>query len=356
MRQRLLPALVLVLAAGHARGEPPVASARGGEVLRTVPEFTTFMALARSAWAKRSKAAAWRDAAPGVREVRVRSSVDGSLQPALFFDSGSRRAKPLLVVLHSWSADYRQHDGIPYALWAARNDWVFIHPEHRGPYHRPQATASRLAQRDVLDALRWARRHARVDPARIYLVGFSGGAMTALVLVGRYPELWTAAVAWVPVFDLARWYGETRHKRRFARYAADVSRSCGGAPLPRSRAEAECLRRSPLRHLAGARGRRVRVYLAAGLADPFVSPLHSALAFNVLAEAPDRLRPDQLASIAAHRLPAGLAPPPDDAIYESAGRPLLLERRSANVTLRLFSGKHDVLYNAGLLWLSLQRR
>ncbi|WP_394367509.1 hypothetical protein [Legionella israelensis] len=35
--------------------------------------------------------------------------------------------------------------------------------------------------------------------------------MMTLNMVGRYPELWTAAVAWVPVYHLVAWYATTRH-------------------------------------------------------------------------------------------------------------------------------------------------
>lgn len=326
-----------------AASEPPAP--------KQVPEFTTFTRLQRSTLMRMPKRDAWQDAVPAARQVTIRSTADGVMQKAMFYDSGSPAAKPLLVALHSWSDDFEQQSGIPFALWAARNDWVFIHPDFRGRCGTPQGTASDLAIQDVVDAREYARAHARVDDARIYLVGFSGGAMTALVVVGRHPDLWTAVSAWVPVYDLVQWYGETRGK--YPRYAAEITRACGGEPLRGSEAEAECLRRSPSSYLAAARGHRVHVYLATGIDDPFVSPEQTLQAFNALASQPDRVDAAELLTLVRARVPAGSLPSVDPE-YQAAGRPLLLEHASERVTVRIFKGRHDVIYNAGLLWLSRQ--
>ncbi|MCZ7685347.1 MAG: hypothetical protein M5U28_43830 [Sandaracinaceae bacterium] len=66
------------------------------------------------------------------------SSLDGAPQRAAFYDSGSEREKPLLVVLHSWSATYLQNIAIPYARFAIENDWVFVHPDFRGEIGGPR--------------------------------------------------------------------------------------------------------------------------------------------------------------------------------------------------------------------------
>lgn len=310
----------------------------------------TWLDLARSEWNDMPKRAAWKLGAPAVKRVTIESTADGTRQPALFYDSGSARKKPLLVVLHSWSEDYQQQYGLPYGVWAIEHDWVFVHPNYRGRYDNPEATASQKAQQDILDAVAYAKAHARVDPARVYLVGFSGGGMTSLIMAGRHPELWTAVVAWVPVFDLVDWYGEVR--TRFRNYARDIRRSCGGAPRPGTRAERECRQRSPSSWLEGARGQPVRILIATGLHDPFVSPRHGLAAFNVLAEEADRLPEPVMARIAEGAIPKDLPAPSPDPLHTIAGRPLLLELTSGNVTLRIFDGRHDVVYRAGLRWLA----
>lgn len=319
-------------------------------------QYKTFYRFANSPIMKLPKLEAWQKAVPGVRSVTIRSSADGSMQPALFYDSGSKRKKPLLVVLHSWSADYLQRFSIPYGLWAARNDWVFIHPDYRGPFTNPDSTGSEKAVRDILDALQYARAEADVDPARIYLAGFSGGAMATLIMAGRHPEHWAGAVAWVPVYDLIAWY-ESSKGTRYDYYAGHIANSCGGVPLPGSEAEKECLRRSPISYLKNARTREVPVYIGTGIRDPLVPPSHALRAFNDLAEPGDRIPDETIAFIEERKkLPPRFPTPAQDPLYEDAGLRLLFERKSANVTLKIFDGKHDVIYNAGLVWLNERRK
>ena len=302
------------------------------------------------------KDATWQEHVPQVREIRITSSADGKEQPALWYDSGSDRKKPLLVALHSWSYDYRQPVSIPYGIWAVQNDWVFIHPEYRGRYNNPEATASELALQDVLDALEWAKKNADVDESRIYLAGFSGGAMTALILAGRHPELWTAVSAWVPIYNLVDWYDymsgfPEKH------YAGNIAASCGGKPLPGTEAAAECLRRSPVSYLKNARGKAVQVHLACGIRDEIVPPDHSLRAFNDLAAADARFSDAEIRYIRENlALPDHLAGDYADPLFTKAGKELIFERKSNNVTLDFFAGGHDILFNPILFWLSQQQR
>jgi acetyl esterase/lipase len=327
----------------------------GEQEPRTVDEFLSYTAVLASPLKQMPEREAWRRVAPKVEDVHIPSSSDGSAQSALFFAPEDPEPRPLLVVLHSWSVDYLDPTSVPYALWAERNGWVFIHPDYRGRFDNPEATGSELAVRDILDAVEYARSHAHVDPTRIYIAGYSGGAMMALNMAGRFPELWAGVVAWVPVFDLVQWHSETRHK--YPRYAREIRRSCSGEPLPGSAAEQECLRRSPRTYLERARDANVPIYIATGINDPFVSPSHSIAAFNLLAHEDDRFSEEQLERIAHERLvPSQLDGVSADPVYEAAGKPLLLRRASGPVTLQIFRGRHDVIYNAGLLWLAEQRR
>lgn len=337
---------VHVFAAAPSSGDPE---------LRTVDEYPTFSAVAAGPLNDLPEREAWRRVVPEVREIHIRSSKDGSEQPALFFSPDDSEPRPLLVVLHSWSVNYLDPTSAPYALWAKRNGWAFIHPDYRGRFDNPKATGSELAVRDVLDAVEYARANARIDPSRIYLAGYSGGAMMALTMAGRYPELWAGVVAWVPVFDLVQWHRETR--RKYPRYAREIRQSCGGRPVPGSKAERECRRRSPRTYLEQARRARVPVYIAAGINDPFVSPRHSIAAFNLLADEGDRFSDDQLERLASERtVPPEIDGAFEDPIFDAAGTPLLLQRSSGSAVLQLFRGRHDVIYNAGLLWLAGQRR
>jgi len=299
--------------------------------------------------------ASWEKTVPQVKTVRIRSSADGSMQPALFYDSGSGSPKPLLVALHSWSRDYRQKTSIPYGLWCVENDWVFIHPDYRGVFDNPDATNSEPALRDVLDAVDYAKKNARIDDSRIYLIGFSGGAMTALIMAGRHPEVWTAVSAWVPIFNLPDWYRYNAAKFPDRHYAKHIISAFGGIPAAGSAAEKECNRRSPSSYLKNAKGRRLRIYIGHGIEDDYAPPGNAFETFNELADPADRIHRKDIESIdRTGKLPPHLSGAFEDPMYLKAGKPLLFRKTSGNATLSLFKGGHDVLYNVALYWLSQQ--
>ncbi len=323
--------------------------------LLTRDEFQSFYDIANSPLASIPGKTAWTKAVPGIDSVAITSSSDGKAQPALFYDSGSPQKKPLLVVLHSWSADFMQHFSIPYGVWSLKNDWVFIHPDYRGPYDNAEATASEAAVRDILDAVEYAKKRSRVDEQRIYLTGFSGGAMTTLIMVGRFPDIWAGAAAWVPVYDLVDWYYTT--KGAIHDYSHHIENSCGGPPLEGTAAYAECKKRSVSSYLKKARGKEVQVYIAAGIRDNFVPVGHAVRAFNDLANSP-HLIPDSTIDYLNRemRVPPQLKGTYYDSLFSAVGHELVFERSSGNVTLKIFEGRHDVLYNPSLLWLSRQSR
>lgn len=296
----------------------------------------------------------WKKDVPQVREVRITSSADGTEQPALFYDPGSEEERPLLVALHSWSDNYTQKAGIPYARWAVQNGWVFIHPDFRGVNNTPQATVSELAIQDIVDALGYAKKNARVDASRIYLIGYSGGAMSALVMAGKHPELWTAVAAWVPVYDLNDWFRYNQVHQPKRHYVSHITSSCGGEPLLGSEAARDCARRSPSAYLKGARSKAVRIQIAVGVEDDYVPPSHSLRAFNDLAAAEDMFSGVEMHFIDEQgRLPAHLLAKHGGTDSGQAG-PILFERTSRNATLVLFEGKHDIYYEIALDWLSRQ--
>jgi predicted esterase len=320
--------------------------------LALVPEFQRALTFPAAAGEATASLALWRERAPRVERVEITASADGARQHALFYDSGIRKPKPLLVVLHSWSNDYRQNISIPYALFAERNDWAFIHPDFRGPYVRPQATGSELVVADIIDAVEYAKENATIDPERIYLAGFSGGGMMSLVMAGRHPELWAGVLAWAPIHDLERWYV---HNLRFPKrkYGKCISVSCGGVPEPGSAAARECGRRSPSSVLSDAHRSELPIYIGAGIDDDIVPPDHALHAYNQLADPRDRLPAAVIREITERGgVPPELAGPLADPHYRRAGTPLRMLRRSGTTTLALFQGAHDVVYNAGFAWLA----
>ena len=285
----------------------------------------------------------------GVREVSIPSTADGTAQPALFWEAPRQEERPLLVALHSWSGDYRQTAGIAYATRCMERRWHFLHPDFRGMNRCPAATCSDLAVTDVLDAVEFARRHARVDNCRIYLVGVSGGGMAALQVLGKAPALWAGVSAWVPISDLAAWHAETKARRLY--YTQQIEASCGGPPGVGPAVDFQYWNRSPLHFLARASG--VPLDLNAGIHDGHEGSVpisHSLHAFNVLAQRSDRLSESIIAELVRDaQVPQALRSKDHDATYGT--NTVLFRRESGSVRITLFDGSHEILHDAAFAWL-----
>ncbi|MGY2001612.1 alpha/beta hydrolase family protein [Blastococcus sp. SYSU DS1024] len=296
----------------------------------------------------------WRAEVPGLQELSIPSTVDDNVQPAFFVpppeDGG---AAPLLVVLHSWSTDWRQTYGIPYARFAQQEGWAMIAPNFRGVNQRPEATGSDLVVRDVLDAVDEAGRRAEIDPEQVYVLGFSGGGHLSLLMVGRHPDRFAGAVSWVPIHDLTEWYAY-RVQQPGGDYAEQIRASCGGDPSVPGPARQECLHRSPVTHLDAARDADVSVYLAAGIDDQNVPPDHTLEAFNQLAPeaAVDQ---EAVEAIGDGDLPPELGVDPEvDTFFGPEDPDVVFARSSDDVTVVLFEGGHAMVFNPGMAWLAEQ--
>jgi dipeptidyl aminopeptidase/acylaminoacyl peptidase len=291
-----------------------------------------------------------------VKSITYVSSADNTRQPMMFYKPQTDEPRPLLVALHSWSANYRQTESVIYGEWAIANDWVFIHPNFRGPNTKPQSTGSELVIGDVLSAIDYAKANARVDESRIYAVGWSGGGYLGLLLAGRAPEICAGVSAWVPISDLNAWYEESRRLR--TKYVRQIAASCGGAPRDEGAAAAECRKRSALTYLE--RARDVPIDINHGIrdgrndADPV--PISQSLrAFNLLAAPSDRFTEEEIeyftreAQVPSH-LQSETSAPSDGSLK------VLFRRQSGNARLTVFDGAHDKNTEAAFRWLNQQRR
>lgn len=300
------------------------------------------------------------------RELRqltklVVSSRDGTMQKVLFYVppqatlEGKSAPVPLLVALHTWSGGYEQGPG--YLPYAKQRRWVLIAPDFRGRNDRPEACASDLAVQDVLDAVAYARKNARVDPSRIYVVGSSGGGHMALMMAARAPQLWAGVSAWVPIADLATWHAENVLSKRG--YAKMMEKVCGGPP-GRPETDAQYRARSPLFILPAAKG--VALDINAGIHDGHTGSVpisHSLRAFNVLAEAnghaEKRLSEEEIAFMTAQEK---VAPSLAGQCEKDPERkmPVLFRRAAGPVRVTIFEGGHDQEIAAALDWLARQRK
>ena len=288
--------------------------------------------------------------------VDVTSTKDGSPQKVVYYqpDSAAKNlagpAVPLLVFLHSWSGSIEQ--GPMLVGLAKQRGWVMIAPAFRGINNNPEACASDLASQDIIDAVEYAKSHARIDTDRIYLVGGSGGGHMSLVMASRVPGLWAAVSAWVPISDLTAWHAESTARKN--NYAKMIEQCCGGKPGPAT--EAEYRHRSPLFHLAAAKG--VPLDINTGIHDGHTGSVpvsHSLLAFNVLAA------PDKQVSVAdidfmvrEQKIPTALAT--ETQIDPERQKATLFRRASGNARVTVFEGGHDSEPTAALEWLSRQRK
>ncbi|MFP4249857.1 MAG: alpha/beta hydrolase family protein [Armatimonadota bacterium] len=218
-------------------------------------------------------------------EATITSSVDGTEQPVIIGVPDSYRAgtpTPLLVGLHTWSGDYRQR-ALAYGRQAAMRQWLLVLPNFRGPNKASnpggrQAGGSLFAQHDIVDARAHIIERFDVDEQRIYLTGDSGGGHMALLMAGKWPDLWSAAAAWVPVTDLREWW-EVQNG-----YAKDVVAMTGGEPGERPEVDFEYARRSPRTFMTNLA--HLPVLLGHGDSDPTIPVEQSWRTFRQLRDLP----------------------------------------------------------------------
>jgi len=282
-------------------------------------------------------------------EVRYLSTADQTMQPAMFYAPPAKAKVPLVVALHSWSGDYRQklHNGI--ASWCMKKGWAYIHPDFRGPNNKPAATGSELVVKDIISAVEYAKAHANIAEKEIYLIGTSGGGYHALLMAGRAPEIWTGGVsAWVPISDLTAWYHETKKANR--KYYKDIMQSCGGPPGQSAEVDEQYRLRSPLTYLSKAK--RVQLHINAGIRDGHTGSVpisHSLRAFNTLATANDQLTESEIEYFVKRaKVPPNLQQKITDPSFGKK-QPLFC-RTSANTTVTIFNGGHELIEEAALAW------
>ena len=285
----------------------------------------------------------------GLSEVKVPSSADDSLQWTRFFAPSSPEPVPLVVILHSWSANWKQTLHRPIEDYCVKKGWAYLHPDFRGPNRRPQATGSALVVSDIVDAVEYACKETKVDRKRIFLIGTSGGGYTSLVMAGHRPGLWAGVSAWVPISDLRAWHMECKAKGR--KYFRDIELSCGGAPDSSPEADREYANRSPLTFLKNAKG--VNLSINAGILDGHKGSVpisHSLLAFNEVAQEKDRLAVEEVKYFTEKaKVPPSLLREIKDPSYGKKAP--LFRRSSGSATVTIFQGGHELVASAALAWL-----
>jgi poly(3-hydroxybutyrate) depolymerase len=287
-------------------------------------------------------------------EIRYPCPADRSEQPAIVRRADGDEPRPLLVALHTWSFDYRQNCD-NYADFCKKHNWNFIFPNFRGPNQTPDALGSELMVSDIVAAVEYMKKTAKVDPDRIYLIGGSGGGHATLLLAGRHPEIWAAASAWCPISDVAAWH-RTCQNSRFKSYAEQIEKACGGDPTTSPDAMREAEKRSPLTYLAAAG--ELPLDIATGIHDGHrgsVPVSHTLNAYNLLARPEDRFSAAEIEFITANaQVPDGFPTPAADPVYGKTK--IHLRRQSNQVRVTVFEGGHSILADIGMAWLAEQAK
>ena len=155
-------------------------------------------------------------------EILVKSTLDSTMQPSLFYKSESDTKRPLLVGLHTWSFDrFNQiKNMLPYA---EKYDFNLLLPEFRGKNRKTnpnylQACGSEYARQDVKDAIDYVIKNENIDTDNIFLLGLSGGGHMSLLMAGMCPEYFKAIGAYVPITDLEKW---TKQNERYSQHVYD---------------------------------------------------------------------------------------------------------------------------------------
>lgn len=163
-----------------------------------------------------------------MKQITVASSLDGSSEPSLFYAPPETEGAPLLVGLHTWSAD-RFNQQMAMLEPARQRGWGLLLPEFRGPNLESnpralEAAGSKLACQDIADAVDFVLGEFAFDRQKLFLLGGSGGGHMALMMAGYRPELFLGVSAWCPITDMAAWH------RQNDNYRPHVTAVCGGNP------------------------------------------------------------------------------------------------------------------------------
>ncbi len=207
------------------------------------------------------------------REIFIKSTLDGSMQPSLFYKSESKEKRPLLVGLHTWSHGRDNQIGNMLPV-AEKYDFNLLLPEFRGSNlpSNPictQACGSELARQDIKDAIDYIIANEEIDEKNIFLLGLSGGGHMSLMMAGMIPEYFKAIGAYVPITDLEKWAEQN------AEYGAHVKACCSGSVE-------EMRKRSPITYVDTIAKANLKIFH--GKYDPCVPFTHSVNLYNAIIE------------------------------------------------------------------------
>ena len=210
-----------------------------------------------------------------MKEILVKSTIDGSLQPNLFYEADGKH-RPLLVGLHTWSYDrFNQVDNM--LPLAKKNSWNLLLPDFRGANlernpHGEDACGSEKAKQDIIDAVNYVLENYDIDKDNIILLGASGGGHMSLLMAAYKPFLWKSVCSFVPITDLGVWHREAD------KYRPHIEHCCGKY----SPDNEEYTKRSPITYVDEIAKAHVKIF--SGKWDKVVPCHHGLDIYNKIFE------------------------------------------------------------------------
>jgi pimeloyl-ACP methyl ester carboxylesterase len=278
--------------------------------------------------------------------VDIKQNGDSNVQKAYFYQARSKKPRPLVVSLHTWSGDYAQRDD-EIANLCRTHDLNYIHPDFRGANNTANACCSELALSDIDDAIGYAISNAKVDREDIYVVGVSGGGYATLSFFMRSKHRIRSFSAWASISDLVAWYQESRDRKR--KYADDILKCTmsedGQLNIAKAKAKSPLYWKTPVEKVSSA-----KLFIHAGIHDGYKGSVpisHSIDFYNKIlsdcgaTDSSNFVTTSERSSLLKQIPPAGV-------IGDIGGRKLYLEKHYKNVTLMIFEGGHEMLFDTAL--------
>ena len=282
-------------------------------------------------------------------EIELISELDGEKQKAYFLKSEIEKPMPLVVSLHSWSGYYNQFN--PLANLASKNNFNFISPDFRGANNHPKACCSDYVIQDIDQAITYALTNSNVDTSKIWVIGGSGGGYATLCLLMKTRHNVDKYIAWNPITDIEAWYNENEIKQN--KYVGDILNCTNSVSEKLNLSQAKL--RSPIyMDYPKKKIKDTEIHLFAGGYDGLlgqVSPTHSINFFNSLLS---NFYPDDSLNIVSvdERLHLLEKRSKLGEFGQIGDREVFLKKSSHNISLTIFEGKHEVLWDYAFEFMS----
>jgi predicted peptidase len=279
----------------------------------------------------------------------IRSSMDGYNQVFYYYKSTDKKAKPLIVQLHSWSYPADSLKTIDLDLIAKDKNYNYVFPNFRGVNNHPKACCSDFVISDIDECIDWALKNMNVDKKQIYVIGYSGGGYATLSMYMKSRHTIKSFSAWASISDITAWYAQSLASRN--KYAGEII-SCTGAGNKFDSLKAN--ERSPLFWTTPVKKRKKStLQIFAGIHDghfPGVVPISQSIDFynKIIHDYKEKniskyvSKEDEIQMVETQAFPSA------DTSKKIDGKTIYYQKSSKKVMLTIFEGGHDMLSRQAL--------